>query len=125
MRIYLLNAIQSGLDLCEQLRRRIPIAGYIGLSDRWDSDRASGYVNARKHCVSNAIPYSEVDSYGLNKDADREFLLGLEIDVLVVAGWQRLIPPWLIDHVRQCCVGMHGSPLGITRGRGRTCPRGR
>lgn len=120
MKIFLLNAIQTGVDTFEYLRGRIPLAGFIGLSDRWDHDGTSGYLNARDLCAHCQLPYFEVDSYGLRDEADRRLLLDLEIDVLIVAGWQRLIPEWLIEHVGLCCVGAHGSPLGITRGRGRS-----
>jgi UDP-4-amino-4-deoxy-L-arabinose formyltransferase/UDP-glucuronic acid dehydrogenase (UDP-4-keto-hexauronic acid decarboxylating) len=61
-----------------------------------------------------------VTSYALNADTDRKKIEDLEIDVLLVLGWQRLIPEWLINHCKICAIGAHGSPLGITEGRGRS-----
>ena len=52
--------------------------------------------------------------------ADKKKLISKEIDILVVAGWQRLIPDWLIDHVEIAVLGGHGSAEGITAGRGRS-----
>lgn len=44
----------------------------------------------------------------------------MDIDYLIVAGWQRLIPKWLIEHCNKCVIGIHGSPYGIEQGRGRS-----
>jgi len=44
----------------------------------------------------------------------------LNIDYLIVAGWQRLIPKWLIEHCNKRVIGIHGSPYGIEQGRGRS-----
>ena len=54
------------------------------------------------------------------KKDDKNKLLNTNIDILIVAGWQRLIPEWLIQHCKICVIGSHGSPLGITKGRGRS-----
>lgn len=64
--------------------------------------------------------YTALASYSMESKADRKTLLALEIDVLLVVGWQRLIPGWLIQHCRIGAIGAHGSPFGITRGRGRS-----
>lgn len=47
-------------------------------------------------------------------------LTALPIDLLIVCGWQRLVPPWLIEHAPARVVGSHGSALGIAGGRGRS-----
>ncbi|MEB3185797.1 MAG: hypothetical protein VKM97_07930, partial [Cyanobacteriota bacterium] len=61
-----------------------------------------------------------VESYALTSENDKSCLLGLDIEFLWVSGWQRLIPGWLLDHVSTCILGGHGSPDGITKGRGRS-----
>ena len=40
--------------------------------------------------------------------------------MIIVTSWQRLIPEWLIDKCTVGVIGSHGSPEGITYGRGRS-----
>ena len=120
MKIVVLNTMGIGLDTISLISKQIEISGVIGLSDRQQSDTISDYVYQLDFCKLNNINFIEVDSYELSKENDKAKLLGLEIDVLIVSGWQRLIPQWLIDHCSICVIGSHGSPLGITKGRGRS-----
>ena len=120
MNIWILNTLGTGQDLINLLKHRIRISGVIGLSDRTPTDSISDFVYLKDFCKDQGLPFVEVDSYGLSKESDKEKLLKLNIDVLVVSGWQRLIPNWLIDHTKVAAIGAHGSPMGITAGRGRS-----
>jgi len=119
MKIYFLSAIQAGFDLFSILNASLKTEGYIGLSTKKDRKEVAGYFNARSEVEKKNVKYFEVDSYNLSSDSDRTLLQSLEIDVLIVAGWQRLIPEWLIKQSK-IAVGAHGSPLGINKGRGRS-----
>lgn len=57
-------------------------------------------------------------SYTLEDDQDRRGLLSRPIDVLLVFGWQRLIPTWLLEHARRGAYGVHGGPEPPPRCRG-------
>jgi methionyl-tRNA formyltransferase len=120
MNIYVLSTLNSGEDAIRLLTRGLAIKGVIGLSARDPSDAISGYVYMRDFCREQSLDFIEVQSYTLTRESDRKTLLALDIDVLLVIGWQRLIPPWLISHCRTCAIGSHGSPFGITNGRGRS-----
>lgn len=120
MNIFVLNATRDGIDIAEILNREREIAGIIGLSERSSIENIAGYTYGKPFCERLDIPFYEVNDYKLNSKADRDVLLKLKIDVLIVTGWQRLIPSWLIQHVGLCSVGIHGSPWGITKGRGRS-----
>lgn len=120
MNVFLLNALISGHDLYRMLRPEVDVAGYIGLHRDAATDAVAGYFDAEPALSQDPTPFVPVRSYGLTDPRDRDTLLGLPIDVLVVAGWQRLVPDWLIRHCRVAVLGVHGSPLGITRGRGRS-----
>jgi len=115
-----MSAVLSGFDIIELLLDEIPIAGVIGLADRYSTDVVSGYYNGRRWCRDRGIEYIEADKYNLSGKRDVENIGGLEIDVMLVVGWQRLIPGWLIDHVRTATLGLHGSGYGINDGRGRS-----
>ncbi len=120
MNVYVLNTLGAGLDTVGLLSAEVEIRGIIGLTERSVGDAISGYVYQREFCESRGIDFVPIESYALKDAEDRARLEALEIDVLVVAGWQRLIPDWLIERCRHCAIGVHGSPYGITGGRGRS-----
>lgn len=78
----------------------------------------SGYCNlegfARKHDIQIYRP----DKYSLKSPNDEENFPD-QIDLLLVFGWQRLIPEWLINRCRLGVFGVHGGPLKPPRCRGR------
>jgi len=120
MNIYVLNTLAIGEDTMEILSHELTLKGIIGLSKRGKSDAISDYSYQGNFAKQVNLDFIEVDSYALSNDVDKNKLLDLEIDVLIVSGWQRLIPDWLIQHCSICAIGTHGSPLGITKGRGRS-----
>jgi UDP-4-amino-4-deoxy-L-arabinose formyltransferase/UDP-glucuronic acid dehydrogenase (UDP-4-keto-hexauronic acid decarboxylating) len=120
VKIYILNTLAIGLDTVDILQKKIPLKGVVGLSNRESNEKISDFVYQKPECDRRKIDFTEVGSYDLSSKEDKCKLLKLEIDVLIVAGWQRLIPKWLIDHCRICAIGSHGSPHGITKGRGRS-----
>ena len=120
MKVYFLNTMSSGLETISLIQKKHSIDGIIGLSHREKNDLISDYVYQADFCNSHGLDFIEVDGYNLQNKFDREKISDLDIDVLVVSGWQRLIPEWLISHVNKFVVGIHGSPLGITKGRGRS-----
>lgn len=120
MKTWLLNTLDIGLDLLDFLRQEIPVQGVIGLTERAPGDAISDYLHMEAPCAARGLSFVPVEDYSLQSPADRQRLSGLEIDVLVVSGWQRLLPPWLLDQATLCAIGAHGSPFGITQGRGRS-----
>lgn len=120
MNIFVLNTLQTGIDVLRLIKDEIPIKGYFGLSQSRGREDVSGFVNAIENCKQWGIDYHELKSYNISKEEDKILLTELSIDVLLVLGWQRLIPEWLINECKVCAVGVHGSPLGIEKGRGRS-----
>lgn len=120
MKIYILTTVTLGIDLLEMIKPYVPIAGVIGLSERQATDAISGYVHMASYCADNGLDFISVDTYTLRNTSDQTRLKSLPIDVLIVGGWQRLIPDWLIYHCRVGAIGIHGSAYGITGGRGRS-----
>jgi methionyl-tRNA formyltransferase len=120
MKIAVITAIQSGIDTLEMIRNRVNIDLVIGLDGQQVRDKVAGYVDVAEYCEHVGYRYMGVSSYSLKSELDREKLLEEEIDVLLVLGWQRLIPDWFIQHVKIAVLGGHGSADGITAGRGRS-----
>lgn len=120
MKIYILNTLELGVNSTDILKKHLEIDGVIGLSERDPTDKISGYIYLKQHCQENNFEFIEVEDYRLSSPKDKARLLKLDIDILIVSGWQRLIPEWLINHCKICVIGSHGSAREITGGRGRS-----
>lgn len=118
-KIYILNAMASGLDTLNFLIDNIPIHGVVGL-DIENKAVVANYGQTKIWAEQFQIPYTSVSNYSLKDEKEKEKIQLLDIDILIVAGWQRLIPKWLIDQCQIGVIGLHGSPWGITKGRGRS-----
>jgi len=120
LNIYFLSTLEIGADALNILRERVKIAGVIGLGAQRNVDQIAGYLHLGAYCEENDIKFYEAMDYSLNNNHDKDMLKDVSIDVLIVAGWQRLVPKWLIDQCRISTIGAHGGPYGITGGRGRS-----
>lgn len=82
--------------------------------------KIAGYVDlegfARKHKIHLVRP----TVYTLKDAKDREKILGYKLDVLLVFGWQRLIPDWLLKSLSIGAFGTHGCWKPLPYGRGRS-----
>lgn len=119
VRVFVLNAMASGIDTLNLIVNKIPIKGVIGL-ERSIGIKNSNYGDSEEWANRFGIPYISVKSYSLKDENENEYLRKMKIDILIVLGWQRLIPEWLIQQSRYGVIGLHGSPWGITKGRGRS-----
>jgi methionyl-tRNA formyltransferase len=120
MNIFVLGTNSFTADVLRLLAGRLPIRAVIGLSSRAPTDAMSGYIFMEPIARDLGLEFISVQTYALSSAQDRATLTALPIDLLIVCGWQRLVPPWLIEHARGRVVGTHGSPTGITGGRGRS-----
>lgn len=89
-----------------------------------DASKAAGAVAfySREALIAEArgLEVHEIRSYTLAAEADRSAFAAADLDVLFVIGWERLVPPDVLRTVRRGAYGMHGSPYGLPRGRGRS-----
>ena len=104
----------------EMVHKRFPLQGWIGLESKPASGETSGFRFMKPEADAIDLPFIGVSTYNLSAPADKESLLSLDVDLLLILGWQRLIPTWLIDHCKVAALGGHGSSRGITGGRGRS-----
>lgn len=121
-RLVVLCTVATGLDAIAEVHRRgYSIAALIGLKPQGvDPDVISGYVDISEFAQSIGVAFHYVETYSLKSDSDRAVFTGLDFDLVWVAGWQRLVPDWLIRYSRMGVLGGHGSPDGIAGGRGRS-----
>lgn len=121
-RLMALCTVEAGVDaLAQVLRRRGPQVHLVGLHpSAADGERVSGWVDVGDFARRHGVTYSYVHRYDLRGDQDRRTLQEAACDLVWVAGWQRLVPEWLIAAAPLGGLGAHGSPDGIVRGRGRS-----
>ncbi len=119
MKIYLLNCMVTGLPFVKLICRNMPIAGIISIKKEC-ADSITEYYDYEPFCIEQNISYIAVDTYSLKSDADRERLLALDVDIAITSAWQRLVPEWFIKHCSIGIIGVHGSAVGISGGRGRS-----
>jgi methionyl-tRNA formyltransferase len=88
-------------------------------------------VNAKKNEVADYLDLSDwakemgidvysVKHYGLKNATDIEYINSLKLDIIFVAGWQRLIPESILNKLSVGAFGMHGSSMNLPLGRGRS-----
>lgn len=80
----------------------------------------AGYMDLRAFATEHGIRVLHPASYSLREPADQALLEPEAIDILLVIGWQRLIPDWWLSRLGRGAFGMHGSPEPLPRGRGRS-----
>jgi methionyl-tRNA formyltransferase len=85
-----------------------------------ERERVAGYLDLRPFLAERGIPATHVETYALSSEADRKRLLALELDLLLVMGWQRLVPAWWLEALPYGAFGMHGSSRPLPWGRGRS-----
>lgn len=109
-----LSAIRLALDMGVKIRK------VIGLDDVQNRNKhaISGVIDISKFCISNNLDFDYVSDYSLNKETSK--IIGNNVDLLWVCGWQRLLPESFIKSAKLAVIGAHGSCDGILKGRGRS-----
>lgn len=93
------------ITISPEVTKKNQVAGYKGLS-----------VLTEKY----GIPVHEADSYFLTDEKTKAFLSENEFDIGISMGWQRLIPPSVLDRFQYGIYGFHGNCGYLPFGRGRS-----
>lgn len=120
--IIVLCTLSTGIDsIVEVLNRGHHISMIIGVHPKKaDPIQMSGWIDVAEIAEKYHLRYTYAETYGLTSDSDKKMILSMDADIFWVAGWQRLVPTWLIQHAKMGILGGHGSPDGIEKGRGRS-----
>ncbi len=116
MKIAVLSNHVSGLDTLRRINRtKVPVNLIITTREELNQKRQ----------ISGAVPFEEIglpiyflDSWNLKSDIER--VVAEKIDLLLVMGFQRLVPQEIIDSVKIASFGFHGSSEPLPKGRGRS-----
>jgi methionyl-tRNA formyltransferase len=81
------------------------------ISDYQDLEKLTNDINAK---------LLRPKTYTMKDNESIDLFDKINIDILIVVGWQRLIPAWLLTKISIGAFGMHGSSEPLPRGRGRS-----
>jgi methionyl-tRNA formyltransferase len=96
----------------------IGIFALIGLCQE-KSLKISEYVDLEKLASDNNIKHYYVDDYSLKSEESNHLFRKESFDIVLVAGWSRLIPASLLSSIDTQFIGWHGGPFLPPRCRGR------
>jgi len=88
--------------------------------EKGEKESVAGYHDLRPFLTESSIDHTWAHRYSLKSEEDQTALLGLNLDILFVIGWQRLIPDWWLESLPIGAFGMHGSSRHLPYGRGRS-----
>tara|TARA_B100000686_G_scaffold354068_1_gene462485 strand:+ start:2653 stop:3573 length:921 start_codon:yes stop_codon:yes gene_type:complete len=82
--------------------------------------KVSGFLDFQPLCKKHGIPCYFPKSFNLKNQADLEFFKNNSYDLMIVGGWQRLIPAEVLKTISIAAIGIHGSGKKLPHGRGRS-----
>jgi methionyl-tRNA formyltransferase len=84
------------------------------------ASQVADYCDLREPAAAWDIPLYQARSYSLASAEDQRAIAGFGLDLAFVIGWQRLLPPAVLQALRIGAFGMHGSSQDLPSGRGRS-----
>lgn len=121
-RIGIVGTKFTTLDLLADLEKSDHRVSHIITLPRSIATRncVSGYVDLRGYAGEKSLQLHLARTYALSDAEDQHAISQWKLDVLLVIGWERLIPETILASLTSGAFGMHGSPWGLPRGRGRS-----
>ena len=121
-KIVICGCTEAGFETLEfLLEQNITISYIVSLDNkqakRWN---VSGYCSFEKLSKKYNIPIYYPKSYSLKEKEDLDFFQHHSFDLLILGGWQRLIPDNILSTLKIGGVGVHGSSEMLPKGRGRS-----
>jgi methionyl-tRNA formyltransferase len=80
----------------------------------------TNYVDLEPVAREMGVPFTLVRGYSMKAEEDVALFASLRPRVLLVVGWQRLVPSAVLEHVELGTIGFHGSANMLPWGRGRS-----
>ena len=117
MRIAYVSSLGAGKECLRLIKDRIAIDHVVTINrDTAERAKVGGYADF----TDLGIAVSHVREYSMKGEHDRQMVMSLDLDLMIVNGWNRLIPASILDLPRLGCVGFHGSWKPLPFGRGRS-----
>ncbi|PIR33694.1 MAG: hypothetical protein COV36_02205 [Alphaproteobacteria bacterium CG11_big_fil_rev_8_21_14_0_20_44_7] len=125
MKIAVLGCKGTTIDFIHRLKMGgiVDVALVISIPQEIaEKNKVAFYEGAalKEYCAANNIKFHEVAHYALTDEADQKFIAEQNLDLMLVIGWERLLPDAVLQSLKYFACGMHGSAFGLPRGRGRS-----
>lgn len=119
-RVVFVGCVEAGYFCAQQLIKAGILPAAIVSIDQTMAERnqVSGYSDLFR-LETSCLRYRP-ETYAMKGAADLAFFREMQFDILVVLGWQRLIPAEIIETLGVCGLTIHGSGEGLPKGRGRS-----
>jgi methionyl-tRNA formyltransferase len=88
--------------------------------DKGASQKVADYIFLKEFCDQHHVKVYIAEKYSLKSDVDIQFFKSNTFQIGFVVGWQRLIPEEILKTIPMGVFGMHGSPMNLPKGRGRS-----
>lgn len=85
-----------------------------------DIYEVSNFFDYTDIIASNGLNFYIPSTYSLKSDDDIKYFTECNFDIIVIGGWNRLIPENILKTIKYCGIGIHGSPNLLPVGRGRS-----
>ncbi|NHX36810.1 MULTISPECIES: methionyl-tRNA formyltransferase [Halolamina] len=120
-RVVYAGCTESGFDLMQYIHEElVPVDEVLTLTpEQGEQYGVAGYFDWSDYCAKEGIKVYTPDKYSLST-ADVAHYKNNPGDVMIVHGWQRLIPGEVLSSFRRGALGLHGSAFGLPAGRGRS-----
>jgi methionyl-tRNA formyltransferase len=115
------SCTETGYEVLRRLLAEgVPVTEVVSVEpDRADRHEVSGYYSFEDVAVEHDIPVYYPEAYSMDTETDFDHFATLDADLLIVNGWQRLVPGEILETFDHA-LGNHGSAFGLPAGRGRS-----
>lgn len=115
------SCTDAGFDLFRYTHEElVPVDELVSLTpEQGERNNVCSYYDHTEYAVERDISVYYPETYGMD-DGDVEHFVELDADLLLVHGWQRLIPGAVLKTFTRGALGLHGSAFGLPKGRGRS-----
>ena len=112
----------AGLEVLDFLiSKNFEISHIVSLNSQQATQyKVSGYASFDEIAKKNNIPIYFPKTYSLKDNDDISFFEKNNFDLLLLGGWQRLIPEIILSKLKIGGIGFHGSSEFLPKGRGRS-----
>ena len=118
---YLSNHFSGAIKLNYLLNEGFKVDYIVTISEKQaESNKISGYFDFTQIAHMNKINLHIVEKFNLRSKADIGFFNKNKFDLLLISGWQRLVPSEILNTLKIGAIGEHGSSEYLPRGRGRS-----
>jgi len=121
-KIVLCGTHEVGIDIIKHLsEHNIDVSYIVSLTNKQSKKyKVSGYISYKKIAKKYNVPIYFPKDYSLKNKTDLNFFKKNKFDLLLLGGWQRLIPAGVLQLIKFGGLGLHGSPEFLPKGRGRS-----